>query len=73
MESVARQIQRELGTWSGVTVEAQRGGMVFFYLQRRELGHLHGDRMADFPFPVRIREKLVAERKEDLLSASPRV
>jgi Family of unknown function (DUF5519) len=66
MESVARQIQRELGTWSGVTVEAHRGGMVFFYLGRRELGHLHGDRMADFPFPVRIREKLVAERKVDL-------
>jgi hypothetical protein len=39
--------------------------MVFFYVGQRELGHLHGNQMADFPFPVRIREKLVAERKAD--------
>jgi hypothetical protein len=65
VETITQQIQRELATWIGVTVQAHRGGMVFFYLGRRELGHLHGNRMADFPFPVRIREKLVSERKAD--------
>ncbi len=30
---------------------------------RRELGHLHGGRLADLPFPVRVRERLVAEGK----------
>ena len=27
----------------------------------REIGHLHGSRMADLPFPVRVRKELVAE------------
>jgi hypothetical protein len=40
--------------------------MVFFLVGRREIGHLHGNRLADLPFPVRIREKLVAEGKVDL-------
>jgi luciferase-like monooxygenase len=47
----------------GVTAESHRGGMIFFHVGRREIGHLHGERLADLPFPVRIREKLVAEKK----------
>lgn len=39
---------------------------MFFRVGRREIGHLHGNRMADLPFPVRIRERLVAEGKADL-------
>jgi hypothetical protein len=59
-ESISMRIQDAVGTWPGVTVEAYRGGIVFFHVGRREIGHLHGDRMADLPFPVRIREELVA-------------
>ena len=25
------------------------------------MGHLHGDRLADLPFPIKVREQLVAE------------
>jgi luciferase-like monooxygenase len=64
-ESISVQIQREVGAWPGVTVEAHRGGMVFFHVGQREIGHLHGNRMADLPFPVRIRAELVAEGKAD--------
>jgi hypothetical protein len=71
-ESIASRIQREVGTWVGVTVEAHRGGMVFFHVGRREIGHLHGNRMADLPFPVRIREKLVAEGKAELHYVHPK-
>jgi hypothetical protein len=28
---------------------------------RRELGHIHGDRLLDVPFPVRVRDQLVRE------------
>jgi hypothetical protein len=65
-ESIVARVQSEVASWPGVTVEAYRGGMVFFHVGRREIGHLHGNRMADLPFPVRIREKLVAEGKVDL-------
>jgi hypothetical protein len=46
--------------------------MVFFYVGKREIGHLHGNRMADLPFPVRIREKLVADGKASLHYLHPR-
>jgi hypothetical protein len=29
-------------------------------LRRRELGHLHADRIADLPFPRRVRDELIA-------------
>jgi hypothetical protein len=57
--SVAETIQGELLSWDGVTAAPHRFGGVEFLLGRRELGHLHGDRLADLPFPRRIRDELV--------------
>jgi hypothetical protein len=71
-DSIARQIQREVASWPGVTVEEHRGGIIFFHVGRREIGHLHGNRFADLPFPVRIREQLVASGKTDLHYLHPR-
>ncbi|HMD36521.1 MAG TPA: luciferase family protein [Vicinamibacterales bacterium] len=59
--SAADQIRREVGSWPDVTVAPHRFGGVEYRVGRRELGHVHGDRLADLPFPVRIREELVAE------------
>ena len=61
--SIAERIAREVMSLPGVTAESHRGGMIFFHVGRREIGHLHGERLADLPFPVRIREKLVADGK----------
>jgi hypothetical protein len=44
-----------------VEVAPHRFGGVEFRLGRRELGHLHGDRIADLPFPRRVRDQLIAE------------
>jgi hypothetical protein len=44
-----------------VEAAPHRFGGVEFRLGRRELGHLHGDRIADLPFPRRVRDELVAE------------
>jgi hypothetical protein len=71
-ETVAQRVQQEVASWPGVTVERHGGGMVFFHVGRREIGHLHGNRMADLPFPVRIREQLVAAGKADLHYLHPR-
>ena len=57
--SVAETIQGELLSWDGVTAAPHRFGGVEFLLGRRELGHLHGDRLADLPFPRRVRDELV--------------
>jgi hypothetical protein len=70
--AIVEQIQREVASWPGVSVEAHRGGMVFFQVGRREIGHLHGSRFADLPFPVRIREQLVAAGRADLHYLHPK-
>jgi Family of unknown function (DUF5519) len=44
-----------------VEAAPHRFGGVEFRLGRRELGHLHGDRIADLPFPRRVRDELIAE------------
>ena len=48
-------------SWPGVEAAPHRFGGTEFRLGRRELGHLHGDRIADLPFPRRVRDELVAE------------
>jgi len=57
--SVAETIQGELLSWDGVSAAPHRFGGVEFLFGRRELGHLHGDRLADLPFPRRVRDELV--------------
>jgi hypothetical protein len=47
-DSIVARIQNEVACWPGVTVEVHRGGMVFFQMGRREIGHLHGSRFADY-------------------------
>ncbi len=60
MGIIADRISREVLSWAGVTAEPHRFGGVEFRLGRRELGHLHGDRLADLPFPRAVREQLVS-------------
>jgi hypothetical protein len=60
MAEIANVIEREVASWPGVTVAPHRFGGIEFRVGRRELGHLHGSRLADLPFPVKIREQLVA-------------
>jgi hypothetical protein len=59
-DSIQQQIVRDVSAWPGVTIATHRFGGIEFRLGRRELGHLHGSRLADLPFPVRVREELVA-------------
>jgi hypothetical protein len=59
--SPGARIAAEIESWPGVTSGPHRFGGVEFRLGRRELGHLHGDRFADLPFPRRIRDELVAD------------
>ena len=56
----ADRITAIVGSWPEVEVGPHRFGGVEFRLGRRELGHLHGDRIADLPFPRRVRDELIA-------------
>ncbi len=56
----AERITDVVGSWPQVDIGPHRFGGVEFRLGRRELGHLHGDRIADLPFPRRVRDELIA-------------
>jgi Family of unknown function (DUF5519) len=58
---IKERIIEAVEAWPGVESGAHRFGGVEFRLGRRELGHLHGNRLADLPFPRRIRDELIAE------------
>ena len=60
-DPISAQIEREVAGWDGVRVEPHRFGGIAFLIGRREIGHLHGNRLADLPFPVRVRKQLVEE------------
>jgi len=49
-----------VASWPGVETAAHRFGGIEFRFGRRELGHLHGDRIADLPFPRKVRDELIA-------------
>ncbi len=58
--SIRDTIREEVLAWPGVTERPHRFGGIEFLLGGRELGHLHGNRMADLPFTRAIRDQLVA-------------
>jgi predicted DNA-binding protein (MmcQ/YjbR family) len=59
--SAREQITAEVESWPGVESGPGRFGSVRFTVGRRELGHLHGDRIADLPLrPERARELISA-------------
>jgi len=69
--TASERIRQEVGSWPDVTIAPHRFGGVEFRVGRREIGHLHGDRLADLPFPIRIREELVAEGRARLHHVMP--
>ncbi len=63
MTSIRETIEREVTGWPGVEARGHRFGGVEFRVNGHEIGHLHGERMADLPFPVKTREELVESGK----------
>lgn len=58
--TIAEEIEQAVTSWPGVTAQPHRFGGVEFRVHNHEIGHLHGDRLADLPFPLRLRHELVA-------------
>jgi len=59
MKTISARIEREVGSWDGVTTHQHRFGGLSVRLGRREVGHLHGERWADLAFHKRVRDMLV--------------
>src|SRR5918999_2937278 len=63
VRSIRERIEVEVSGWPGVETKPHRFNGVEFRVRGHEIGHLHGERLADLPFPVRMRKELVAEGK----------
>jgi hypothetical protein len=56
----AAEIRRAALAWSGVEAHLHRFGGEEYRLGHREIGHIHGDHLLDVPFPMRVRDAVVA-------------
>jgi len=53
-------IREAVTSWPGVTAAPHRFGGVEYRYGRKEMGHVHGDRLADLPVPRRLHDDLIA-------------
>jgi hypothetical protein len=60
MDSYILTLEREVLKWPGVTSEPGRFGAVAFRYGKREIGHIHRDRIADLPVTREMREAILS-------------
>ena len=56
-------IKKEILSWPDVTCNPYRFGGIEFRVHNRDMGHIHGEKLADLPFPMEIRKGLIASGK----------
>src|SRR5918992_1901095 len=61
MDSYISSVEREVLKWPGVTSEPGRFGAVAFRYGKREIGHIHRDRIADLPVTTEMRESILSK------------
>jgi hypothetical protein len=60
IDGLLDRLDREVLAWPGVSTERGRFQSTVYKIGRRELGHVHGNGVADFPFPRAVRDELLA-------------
>jgi hypothetical protein len=55
----AKQIYEAVTAWEDIVAAPHRFGGTEFRVGHREVGHIHGDSLADIPFPLPVRDELV--------------
>lgn len=58
-------ITEEVSSWPGVSAGVGSRGEFAFTVDRRELGHLHGDHVAHFGFPKQVWAELFEQQRID--------
>ena len=61
MKGAGESIKSELLKWEGVTAHEHQFGSVVFRLGAEEIGHLHGDAIADIHLPSKVIKKLLSQ------------
>ncbi|TMC50401.1 MAG: hypothetical protein E6J20_16915 [Chloroflexi bacterium] len=61
MKKTGELIGEAVASWPGVTAVAHRFGGTEYRYGKKEMGHVHGDRLADLPLPRRLHDELIAQ------------
>ena len=59
--SFSELIAEQVTSWPGVNAGPGGFGSLSFTVEKREIGHLHGDHAAHFAFPRRVRAQLLEQ------------
>jgi hypothetical protein len=60
MNNILESIKKQILSWPNVTAEPHKFGGIEFRLNKGEMGHIHGERLVDLPFPMSTRDELVS-------------
>jgi hypothetical protein len=71
VSGAGEQVRQAALGWPGVEAHPHRFGGTEYRIAGREIGHIHGDDLLDVPFPVKVRERLVAEGRAQLHHVLP--
>jgi MFS family permease len=61
--TITERIKKEILSWPDVTSNPYRFGGIEYRVHNRDMGHIHGEKLADLPFPMEIRKGLIASGK----------
>jgi hypothetical protein len=60
VKGAGARIKETVTSWAGVEAFPHRFGGTEYRYGRKEMGHVHGDRLADLPLPRKLRDELIA-------------
>ncbi|MGH7904348.1 MAG: luciferase family protein [Candidatus Dormibacteraceae bacterium] len=60
MKPAGEAIREAVTSWPGVEAVPHRFGGTEYRLGRKEMGHVHGDGLADLPLPRKLHDELIA-------------
>ena len=65
MKGAGELIRETVLSWPGVEAVPHRFGGTEYRFGRKEMGHVHGDRLADLPLPRKLHDEVIAAGKAD--------
>lgn len=71
MKGAGELIKDAVLAWPGVKAVPHRFGGTEYRLGRKEMGHVHGDRLADLPLPRKLHDEVVAAGRAELHHVLP--
>lgn len=63
MRGAGDRIRAEVTSWPGVVALPHRFGGTEYRYGRKEMGHVHGDRLADLPLPRKLHDQVIADSR----------